>query len=127
MSPTAAGPSPIPAEDVVTVELGKSVRALIDAHLEHAIGPIGQLSPAESRVLRHLMMGHSPSDIAAMQIVSMPTVRTQINRILRKLDVTSQTAAVAFAFRAFLQAEHDQKLENENGLEPVTSLHALAS
>lgn len=53
------------------------------------------LSPRESEVLDHLANGYSAEAIAKQVSVSLPTVRTHIQAILRKLEVNSQLAAVA--------------------------------
>lgn len=53
------------------------------------------LSPREQEVLDHLARGLPAEAIAERIIVSVPTVRSHIQAILRKLDVTSQLAAVA--------------------------------
>jgi two-component system, NarL family, nitrate/nitrite response regulator NarL len=58
------------------------------------------LSPQEREVLRHLMAGHTVGEIAALRVVSVATVRTQVKAILAKLDLSSQLAAVAVAHRA---------------------------
>ena len=42
----------------------------------------------------------SAAEIAEQRVVSLATVRSQIRAILRKLEVTSQLAAVAMAHRA---------------------------
>jgi DNA-binding NarL/FixJ family response regulator len=55
-----------------------------------------QLSPRERDVLSDLAEGRSVSEIAADRGVAVLTVRTQVKAILRKLDVTSQLAAVAY-------------------------------
>jgi two-component system, NarL family, nitrate/nitrite response regulator NarL len=59
-----------------------------------------RLTPRESQVLGLLMAGRSTEEMAAMRIVSVATVRTQIRNILTKLEVKSQLAAVALAARA---------------------------
>jgi two-component system nitrate/nitrite response regulator NarL len=58
------------------------------------------LSPREGDVLSALIEGMSAETIAAEQFVSVGTTRSHIRSILRKLDVTSQLAAVATARRA---------------------------
>jgi DNA-binding CsgD family transcriptional regulator len=55
------------------------------------------LTPSERRVLFHLMEGLSAAEIAETLVVSIPTVRSHIRSILRKLNVNSQLAAVAIA------------------------------
>lgn len=56
-----------------------------------------ELSPRERAVLKALLLGRSPQDIAEQQYVSVKTVRSQIEAIYRKLGVRSQLAAVALA------------------------------
>lgn len=56
-----------------------------------------ELSPREQSVLKALLQGHSPQDIAEEQYVSVKTIRSQIESIYRKLGVRSQLAAVALA------------------------------
>ena len=55
------------------------------------------LTPSERRVLFHMMEGRSAVEIADTLVVSLPTVRSHIRSILRKLNVNSQLAAVAIA------------------------------
>lgn len=56
-----------------------------------------RLTPNESRVLFHLVCGHSAEHIANAQWSSLSTVRAHIRSIFRKLGVKSQIAAVAYA------------------------------
>ena len=58
-----------------------------------------QLSVRESEVLEELMAGKSAADIADESYVSIATIRSQIKAILRKLEVNSQLAAVAWPTR----------------------------
>ena len=62
--------------------------------------PFDRLSARERDVLSHLVQGHAADAIAETTFVSVATVRTQIQAILRKLGVTSQLAAVAMAREA---------------------------
>jgi DNA-binding CsgD family transcriptional regulator len=55
------------------------------------------LTPNETRVLFHLVCGHSAEHIANAQLTSLSTVRAHIRSIFRKLGVKSQIAAVAYA------------------------------
>ncbi|HLX89512.1 MAG TPA: LuxR C-terminal-related transcriptional regulator [Acidimicrobiales bacterium] len=55
------------------------------------------LTPSERKVLFHMMEGRSAAEIAEALVVSLPTVRSHIRSILRKLNVNSQLAAVAIA------------------------------
>ena len=67
---------------------------------ERLLAPFQDLSPREASVLDGLLDGLSAEQIAERDFVSLPTVRTQIQAVLRKLGVTSQLAAVAEARRA---------------------------
>ena len=51
------------------------------------------LSPQEQRVLRLLAAGHSNPEIARELVVSVNTIRTHVQSIYRKLDVTNRAAA----------------------------------
>jgi two-component system, NarL family, nitrate/nitrite response regulator NarL len=82
-------------------------RLLRSADRPQATGPrrealqrLGQLSRRETTVLWMLMRGHAPADIARIHVVSELTVRSQVKSILRKLEVSSQLAAVAAAWQA---------------------------
>jgi DNA-binding NarL/FixJ family response regulator len=57
------------------------------------------LSPREREVLGRLTEGASAGAIAAETHTSIRTVQTHIHRILTKLEVSSQLAATAIAFR----------------------------
>lgn len=59
------------------------------------LAPFASLTPKERRVLAHLADGRSADEIAESEFVSLATVRSQIQSILRKLQVNSQLAAVA--------------------------------
>ena len=56
-----------------------------------------ELSRREREVLKGLLLGRAPQDIAEEQYVSVKTIRSQIESIYRKLGVRSQLAAVALA------------------------------
>ncbi|MGD9704276.1 MAG: response regulator [Acidimicrobiia bacterium] len=70
------------------------------ADLHHAMSPFERLTLREREVLAAMIDGLSAEDIAAMQTVSLATVRSQIRAVLQKLGVHSQLAAVATATRA---------------------------
>ncbi|MCU1486447.1 MAG: response regulator containing a CheY-like receiver domain and an DNA-binding domain [Actinomycetia bacterium] len=65
-----------------------------------ALAPFAELTPREVSVLGGMLDGFSAEQIAERDFVSLATVRTQIQSVLRKLGVTSQLAAVAAARRA---------------------------
>lgn len=64
------------------------------------LAPFDTLTAREREVLAHLMDGKSAEAVAAALFVSVATVRSQIQAILRKLGVNSQLAAVALAREA---------------------------
>jgi len=59
-----------------------------------------QLTPREGAVLAALVQGRAPKDIASELAVALPTVRTQIRSIYRKLQVNNQRAAILLAVEA---------------------------
>ncbi len=61
--------------------------------------PLRRLTDRELQVLAGLVDGRSVDEIASEQIVAVSTVRTHVRRILEKLGVRSQLAAVAEAHR----------------------------
>ena len=67
------------------------------SHLVDRQTRLEQLTVREREVLAHLMKGQTVREIAASDVVSEATVRTQVKAILSKLDVTSQIAAVGLA------------------------------
>jgi DNA-binding NarL/FixJ family response regulator len=58
------------------------------------------LTAREQEVLGHLSHGRRVNEIARLNETSESTVRTQVKRVLAKLEVGSQTAAVVLALRA---------------------------
>ncbi len=58
-----------------------------------------RLTHREREVLGDLVEGHGVHEIAASDVVSEATVRTQVKSILAKLEVSSQLAAVGLAHR----------------------------
>lgn len=61
------------------------------------LAPLERLSQCERQVLALLSDGMTAQQIAAYRFVSLTTVRSQIRSVLRKLEVSSQVAAVALA------------------------------
>lgn len=59
-----------------------------------------RLTNREAEVLAHLACGLSAVQIAALHHVALPTVRSQIAGILRKIEVTSQPAALSLVQRS---------------------------
>jgi DNA-binding NarL/FixJ family response regulator len=50
-------------------------------------------------VLRLLVTGQTDREIADILFISHATARSHVSSILRKLDVTSRTAAASYAFQ----------------------------
>ena len=67
------------------------------ALLGHGPTP-GGLSPREVEVLRLVAAGRSNPEVARELYLSEKTVARHLSNIFTKLDVTSRTAAAAFAF-----------------------------
>ncbi|MFN8027668.1 MAG: response regulator transcription factor [Acidimicrobiia bacterium] len=65
-----------------------------------AVAKVERLSNREREVLTALVEGQSAETIAQQQFVALGTIRSHIRAILRKLEVSSQLAAVAVARRA---------------------------
>ena len=65
-----------------------------------AVEKVERLSNREREVLCALVEGQSAEAIAQQQFVALGTIRSHIRAILRKLEVSSQLAAVAVARRA---------------------------
>jgi DNA-binding NarL/FixJ family response regulator len=63
---------------------------------------IDDLTPRELEVLLALTRGLSNHDIAREMVLSDATVKTHVNRVLRKLDLTSRTQAVVFGYESGL-------------------------
>jgi DNA-binding CsgD family transcriptional regulator len=61
-------------------------------------GP-GVLTPRERQVLNHLAAGRTTREIAALLSISVPTVRSHVERILHKLHAHSRLEAVAVGRR----------------------------
>jgi LuxR family maltose regulon positive regulatory protein len=72
-------------------ERGEASAALASRQL------IDPLSPQELRVLRLLVAGRSNREIATEQIVSLNTIRTQVQSIYRKLGVNNRVEACEMA------------------------------
>ena len=66
---------------------------------EPTVEAILTLTPREREVLTLLAAGSTSQDVATELFISLTTVRTHVQNILRKLDVHSQLEAVATAYR----------------------------
>ena len=95
-------------EESAAVELGAAARALVTlgatpaaqrVALLQAPGPLpGGLTAREAEVLRLVAAGSSNPEIAAALFLSTKTVARHLSNIFTKLDVSSRTAAAAYAF-----------------------------
>jgi DNA-binding NarL/FixJ family response regulator len=83
-------------------QVGALLRALrgSTAGVPPPLGLPAALSPRESEVLRHLLAGSRDSEIAASMGLSLPTVRTHVRNLLRKLGVHSRVDAARMAAAA---------------------------
>ncbi|MGH9103186.1 MAG: response regulator [Acidimicrobiales bacterium] len=75
-------------------------RSLADAH-----ATVAGLSAREQEILRLMVSGLGQSAIAASLFISINTVRTHTQHVLRKLGVKSRTEAVAVGLRAGLRPD----------------------
>ena len=67
------------------------------AEEEARLRPFEGLTGREAQVLRQLIDGRSPKEIARAEGISVSTVRGHIDRVLAKLSVSSQREALALA------------------------------
>ncbi|MBT8247277.1 MAG: PAS domain-containing protein [Acidimicrobiia bacterium] len=81
-----------------TVGLGADSEVENDEELSE-MERIRALTPRETEVLGLLASGNASQDVANELFISLTTVRTHIQNILRKLEVHSQLEAVALAFK----------------------------
>lgn len=68
--------------------------------------PFRRLTDREAGVLRRLIEGHSPKEIARGDGISVSTVRGHIQSVFAKLDVSSQREALAMARAADWPGNH---------------------
>jgi ATP/maltotriose-dependent transcriptional regulator MalT len=93
-------------EDSAAAELGVARRAFVDLGAAPAVQEIdrmlrralpGGLTEREAEVLRLVAAGRSNHDIANALVLSPKTVERHLSNIFVKLDVSSRTAAAAYA------------------------------
>lgn len=87
-----------PTDPAELRRLGQKV-ALDEESRNRRLALFDRLTGREKDVLSHLMDGTSVDQIAADNVVSVATVRTQVRGVLTKLGVNSQLAAVVLAHR----------------------------
>lgn len=64
--------------------------------------PVGNLSAREREILALVAEGRSNADIAQATFISEATVKTHVGNILSKLDLSSRSEIIAFAYRTGL-------------------------
>lgn len=85
---------------------GQSVAEIVVGSLDQEAlpSPIDQLSPREKEVLKHLVEGEVPKEIAAALGISSKTVDTYRARLMSKLGVASLAGLIKLAIRHGLTA-----------------------
>jgi DNA-binding CsgD family transcriptional regulator len=113
--PASSGQSPEPGRTVRLVlyrgpgsdfsERDRALLVLLRPHLQQAYldserrrYPVPRLTPRQRELLRLLAAGHTNTQIARRLSISEGTVRTHLENIYTRLNVSSRTAAVARAF-----------------------------
>ena len=71
-----------------------------EAEERRRLAPFEALTDREQVVLRHLMRGRAPKEIARMESVSVATVRSQLRSMFDALGVASQREAISLAHAA---------------------------
>jgi DNA-binding NarL/FixJ family response regulator len=81
------------------------------------------LTPKEADILRQLMLGRSNKHIAIQLGVALGTVKAHVKSVLKKLDATSRTEAVAIARRRGILQEQEQS----EHLAPAASVRQIGA
>ena len=85
---------------LMTDDEREALLEVLEAHLadeEARLRPFRALTAREAQVLRQLIDGRSPKELARTEAISVSTVRGHIDRVLAKLGVSSQREALAMA------------------------------
>lgn len=101
MTRAAADGASVPVETVIAEALAYRPLSLEKTEGRGDPMPFG-LSPRELEVLRLLAEGLTNAQIAERLFISQRTASTHVRHIFDKLDVTSRSAAVAWAIRTGL-------------------------
>ena len=91
---TAVSQGAVLTTEAERLELVNSWLAVVHEH-RAVLARLGTMTPREAEVLRLLYAGTPVRAIAQQLEVAEATVRTQVKRVLRKLEVRSQIGAVA--------------------------------
>ena len=80
-------------------------RRLVERYAEAPVipqdgGPLAELTDREREVLALLAKGHTNAEIGERLVVSLPTVKTHVGRVLLKLGLRDRVQAVVFAYEA---------------------------
>jgi two-component system, NarL family, response regulator DegU len=76
------------------------ILAFLRKRLHHRPSPLGQLTPRQFEVLRHVAMGQTNEQIAYELGCSAQTVKNHLTQIFLRLDCPDRTSAVMYAVRA---------------------------
>ena len=109
------------------------VGALLRALRQSSVGspvPLGlpsALSPREVEVLGYLLAGSRDSEIAAAMRLSLPTVRTHVRNLLRKLGVHSRVDAARMAAIAGLEPRGPNRSDRSSRPVTVAPVHEMTT
>jgi NarL family two-component system response regulator LiaR len=89
--------------------LQPSIATKLVHRLTHSLPPVKPISVTERErlILQLVARGLSNAEIAQSLQINLTTVRTHLNRILRKLHLASRTQAALYALRTGLATLHD--------------------